>query len=79
MDGGHRCVEQRCCVTQSSTAVASVDHEIIVRASLIGTVIGTTTGPLYAIYLNTLGFGKLRFRSTVAATVLLLAVLRAGG
>jgi len=48
-------------------------------AGVVGTLFGAMAGVFYAIYLDTQRLDKHRFRATVAATLLLLGVVRGAG
>jgi hypothetical protein len=48
-------------------------------AGIVGTLFGAMAGVFYAIYLDMRNPGKHRFRATVAATLLLLGVVRGSG
>src|SRR5258706_15872887 len=48
-------------------------------AGIVGTLFGAMAGVFYAIYLDTQKLDKHRFRATVAATLLILGVVRGAG
>jgi uncharacterized membrane protein YfcA len=48
-------------------------------AGIVGTLFGAMAGVFYAIYLDTQKLDKHRFRATVAATLLVLGVVRGAG